>query len=757
MQAPRSGLWLGAGLCAALILGLLPGLARLRLDVSNESYFVHDDPALTRYRDLLRRFGSDETVYVLVEVPGGGAAFDPPHLERLLSLGRELAALPRVEAVRSPLRSPLVLEREGVIEARSVQEAWAAGELVDPAQRDRWRERVCGYAPFQRLLIDAQARYVGYVVRLQGDDKSPGRRAEVARDLERVLDRAEYRDYPRAAVGTPLNATRFAGLLLRELRSALGWGVGLCALCLGLLLRSLRAVLGPLLVVGASLGGTFGAMGLLGVPLSTLSSILVTLLVCVGVADSMHVLVGYQRLAGQGAGPPEALRRALREAFVPCLITSLTTAAGFLALLSSRIAPVRHLGLFAALGCLLALACTVTLLPPLVLGWRPAPRPDERLGRLLRGLLALVLRRPRAVVAASCLGFGLLAGGIHRLRVDHDFLAYLAPDEPLRREIEFVQARLGGAVAVEVVIDTGRPGGTGEAAFLQALRAFVERAEGLDLVRASSSIHRAVAEVRPLFGEPRALPEQDDAAAQLLLMVQLLDPEAHARAVSLDGSHTRVTLRLDVAGSARYQKVLDALEAELAARFPGLPHKHLTGEAVLLARMKDYVLETQVESFLLALGVVSLLLLVLAGGWRLGALALLPNLLPVLGVLGLMGWAGIALEVSNALLATLAIGIVVDDTIHVLHRYRAAARRTGEVSAALGETLETSGRAVLSTTLVLVLTFGVYLGSALGNVREFGLLASATFLLALAGDLVLLPALLCLGGAGEARPASSSS
>jgi hypothetical protein len=197
--------------------------------------------------------------------------------------------------------------------------------------------------------------------------------------------------------------------------------------------------------------------------------------------------------------------------------------------------------------------------------------------------------------------------------------------------------------------------------------------------------------------------------------------------------------------SQRYGHILNSLEAELQRRFKDA-RCHLTGGAVMIEAMKHHILRTQVESFALALAIISVVLLLAAGNLRLGVFAVAGNLGPIVVVLGVMGWCGIALEVSNILVATIAIGIVVDDTIHIIHGYRRErqSRGAGDDAAyeAVGAALASSGRAILFTTMVLSLTFAVYVGSSLSNIRDFGLLVVTTFVAALAADLIVLPALM---------------
>lgn len=735
-------------LCAAttlvcLLLAAL-GIPRLEFEVGHRSLFVEGDEALDRYDQLEEVFGSDDTVMALVEVED---AFAEPHLSRLLALGERLGALPFVSELRSPLHSPVVFEEDEAVTSRSVAAAAPAGE----AARALWRARVLEYEPFAELLISRDGREVAFLLRLDPDPRhrTPGGRAAVADALSTVAREGPWADYPMAVVGTPLVTTRVARLLGQEMATAIASGMAVSALALLLCLRSARAALGPLAVIAVTLLATFGLKGLVGSPLSTLSAILVTLAICVGVADAMHLVVSHQRLVREGLSPGRALAAALREVWFPCLFTSLTTVVGFLTLLTSHMAPVRTLGIYCALAGGIAFVALLVLAPALVGAWRPGPNepPPARPDELPRALEWLVRLPPKPTALAGLLLIAAAAPGMFRLTTNQNLLRDLAPDEPLRRDLEFVHARMGGTVAAEVVIEPLTPPADGipSAALLREVAAFEAwLAEAHPAIKVVRGLPDALAEVHRVWGGPREVPADDALAAQLLLVLQSSDPEFCDAHVALDGALLRVTARLDLIDSRDYQALLATVEQELDRRFAGLAQGHVTGGAMLLARSNAYLLATQLDSFGLALFLVLGLIALWSRDVRLGLFSMVVNVLPIGGVLGLMGWLGFELTTANALIATLAIGIVVDDTIHITHALREGQIAADDPEAAVRHAFAHAGLPILFTTFVLAGSFGTYVVSDLASIRNFGVIASATFVAALLADLVLLPALLRL-------------
>lgn len=733
------------------------GAPLLKFDVSNESLFLEGDPALVRYRAMQETFGSDEVVLIMVEVED---AFEEPARSRLIGLGDALGKLEFVEDLRSPLHAPVpFLDEEETIVSKPYSEAIAE----EGFEAKVWRERVLAYRPFEDVLISADARYVGYLIRLDPEVKTPQGRKEVTRVLQTLMEEEAWKELRAEVVGTPMMMTLLAQILVRELNLAIFGGLAVAGLILLVLFRSPRAMLAPLAVVVTSLLATGGLMGLCGVPLSTLSVILVTLLICVGVADAVHLISAYERRASEGLPNERALAVAISEIHLPCLFTSLTTAAGFLALLSSRLVPVRNLGIFAALGCLLAYALLLGLIPAMLVRWTPRARAAGSappLSGLLKRIHVLVTRRPWLVIVMGVILCAATLPGIPKLYVDRDLMKNLAPDEPLRHQLEFVHERMGGTIACEVLLTPLEP----PADLVPPAELLMRAADFEDWlrsvhpeVRGVMGITAGVEEMHRLMGGPSKIPNDDRQVAQLLLLLGSADGDYCDQHVATDGSSIRITVRFNLIGSREHKKILSEVEAEMGRRFEGFADAKISGGAFLLSRSSDYVLATQKTSFALALLVVVVLIAAWTRELRLGLLSVLPNLLPIAVVLGVMGWTGTAITVTNALITTIAIGIIVDDTIHLTYALReellrihatplrpttsGRLSRNSEVNSAIERALMGAGRAVLVTTLVLVGCFGVYYFSRDRGVRVFGLLSALTFLVAFLADVLLLPAL----------------
>ena len=446
-----------------------------------------------------------------------------------------------------------------------------------------------------------------------------------------------------------------------------------------------------------------------------------------------------------------AVAETLRRVAVPCLFTSLTTAVGFVALMANPIGPIRVFGAFASVGVMLAFVATVLVVPAgLSLGRRrdrnPALGPGTRgLGRLAV-LDRLAQGRPGLVLAATAVLGGVVIAGVHGLRVETNNLEYFHRDAPLVRDSLSIEQTYGGSAPLDVVVDTGRAAGALEPALLASLVAFQDRLEAIDGVARGISLADLTRDLHhAMAGEERTtdLPHDVAMVDQLLL---LPDADMVGRIVDTERRTTRVATRF--AGATLGLKQSRELLAQVQAAADDTLGEgaRLTGSSLLFVRMDRHLVTGQIRSLSIVL---ALLLVIMSGlfrSLRVGLLAMIPNVLPIAMMLGLMGWLDVPLDGLTAMIACIAIGIGVDDTIHYLHRLRHELRREPDLRAAMSRTLAVVGRPIVFTTVVLTAGFGVFGFSDFLGTRNFGLLTGLTVMVALVADLLVLPAvLICVG------------
>lgn len=433
----------------------------------------------------------------------------------------------------------------------------------------------------------------------------------------------------------------------------------------------------------------------------------------------------------------------------PCLVAALTTAAGFVSLVVSDVPPMRDFGLTASVGVMFSLIIVFGFLPAAwLLVRRPVARGHDLLRRdwmdgFLLYLSAAVERQPRRVLLLTTLLAVLAALGMTRLRIETNLLEYFQSDTRLVRDTEFIEGALSGVEDIRISLRSDDPDvilSLDNLRRMEDLHGFLLTLPGVDKV---TSLVDYLKDMHQSFhAEDRAyyrLPDSDELVAQYMLLYDGKDLH-----LVLDEDHqwASVYVRVHEHSSARLRHLITVLRQYLGEQFPDSIEARVTGPTVLVTNLVDTLLASQIESLALASGVVFCMVAALFRSLRVGLLAMVPNLLPILLNLGLMGWVGIPLDTATAMISAVAIGIAVDDTVHFLAGYQHELAAGATVSQAIRRVYAIKGRAIVYTSLILTAAFGVVMVSNFLPTRHFGALSALTMISALIADLLFLPALL---------------
>ena len=441
------------------------------------------------------------------------------------------------------------------------------------------------------------------------------------------------------------------------------------------------------------------------------------------------------------------------------LMTSITTAVGMGSFVTAEMAAVADLGLLAPIGVSLAFVYTMVLLPALLAIF---PLPVARTGAAARGIFpfegllvglgSFAVRHPYRVLLPTMLLTVLALLGALQVRFSHNGLSWFPEDHRMRVDAQAVDAHLGGSVSLDLVVDARVPGGLYEPAVLEAIDDFVVHAAFLpveplfigktvSLLDILKETHQALGENRP---EMRRIPETREAIAQELLLFDNSGSDDTEEFVDSRYQIARISMRIPFEDALLYPKLISDMRALADERLAGYVDYELTGLMTLLAEVFHAVIRSMLRSYAFALAVITPLMMLLMGSLRRGLVSMFPNLLPVIAVLGVTGWLGIALDSTTMMVGAMVIGIAVDDTIHFMHKFHRYFEDGYDIESAIRETLRTTGSALLFTTLVLTAGFCVFQLGMLANMRIFGGLSALATVVALVADVLVAPALLTI-------------
>ena len=722
-------------------------LPRLRIDPSLDSMVVEHSESKVSYRHFLDRFGNDEFVIVAGK-PHNGDLFTPEHLRALADLADGFAGLSVIEDVQSLATTPIVVpDAEGI----TVQPLFETVPTDDEALA-QLKKRAIANPLLSGNMVSKDGRSFALFAFPHFGDKGldTESRLQLYRDTVALCEK-NLKDFEWHLEGIPTVKAIMINYIVRGI--ILFGGLSGLLLCIALYMTfgSMRGVLLPFGVVILALVWTLGLMGAAGDVLDTVSSLLFALVLVVGVGDTIHILVQYFEEYYVLQDKREALLRTMRRMFAPCLLTSVTTAIGFLSLLTIPIPPIRNFGLYASVGVVSAFVISILLAPALLALMSPPTvhyrrRFDE--GFMHRNLLRLAsfnLGHRTAIVIGALVMLVLAVVGISRIRVETRVAEFFHPWSPIHKGVAFLQENLTPPIPFEVVL-RGEPDAFKDPALWRYVDTLHHKFTALPKIDRADSYLDLLKETRWALspdtvtrGGADAIPQTRQEVAQYSLLLQMDKPEMIDRWISPDFSTMHISLRMADSGSREQLMVLRAMKKILAETKPENISAEVTGGTVIFLTVVEILVDGQVRSLFLALGIITVLIALLFRSIRIGLLSMIPNVLPILMMLGIMGWADFPLDTNTVMIGPITIGIAVDDTIHYVARYRRERAAGSSPTQAMTQTLTSTGRALVSTSMILSIGFVVTILSSFRPQSILGFLGAVTIILALAADLVLLP------------------
>jgi predicted RND superfamily exporter protein len=613
----------------------------------------------------------------------------------------------------------------------------------DAGEAERLRARVFEDPLLRGRLISEDGKTAVVLVRMAPNKAIDRERDRILADLDQRVQAVAGR-VPSAGIGvvySALNRASARDVVLVGTASYL-----LILVLLAWLLGRVGPVLLTLAIIGATAILTLGAYAGMGHDLNMVTMAMPTLLFVMCIEDAVHML----HEVGQGVETDrrEKIIKGMGQVFWPCLFTTFTAAAGFFSLVTARMQVVRDLGWYSGAGILGAFVVTIIALPPALAwsGFEPRPVASAWLERWMIKLGEWSVRRRFEILVAGAVMTLAGAWGMSRIDADTFSIDYFYAKSQVRQDSAFIEEHFGPYVPLEMVIEGDA--GLKNAAALGAIARWQDRMHGDPAVGWSHSVADVVRRLNQLLsdGKPASfVVPSDDMGVEQALLVYESDPDAHLEHEVADAwKRVRVTVGVKMMSARDIGRTIDRLTA-LAAQDPAWPKGVKvvpSGYLPLYVTMMDYVVSSQVNSFGSAFLVITALLALLFRSVRMTLLAVPGNLLPLFVTLGLMGALDIRLDVATVTIAAIVLGLVVNNTIHYLHRFREALHAGATHEEAVTETMKSSGVAMTLTSLVLLLGFSVLGLAELKSVALFGLLTAFAMFAALFADLVLLPAML---------------
>jgi len=731
------------GMALLVLTAVYPAL-QVRTDFNLEGFYPADDPVVTNYQNVTEEFGRDDNV-IMVGFKDD-SLLTSKTLRTLKVITDSVKAIPNVEDVQSLWSATEITNKNNTLSF----EPYLGQPISDSEKSLRALRKSLLEDPFVNgLLIDSTASTTAFYISIDGDKNSYSVRNAIIQNLNTILDK--YPEFDFKITGISYFRNQYVNLLNQEIVFYIALSSALIIMLLWYLYRSKMGLFMPMLIVWMTLLFTVATLYLTGGYFEIMSSTIAPILLCVGVADSIHMISKFDDAVSQGFEKRNAIIETLITLGSATFLTSITTAIGFATLLSSSVIPMKRFGIYTAAGVLIAYLITILFLPAILkitntkrVFKKEGGKLYTYLGQALLKLAAFNRRKYKTIVVSGLILTALIGMGITTLDVNGYVFDDVGRDSRLIKDSRFFGQELSPVFPIEFIVDTGTKNGITNPETLKKIKEFEEYLLSFEEIQRTTSFATLVSEIHkvmaPEDASHSAIPDNENLISQYLLLLEINDNGILENVTDFSYQKIRVAGQTEDAGSKRINAIRDSVQTYLSTNFPK-SQTTITGSTVLSADLVGKIVYSLASSIGLAFIGISIVMAMLFRDVKMVAISLIPNILPLILIAGFMGIFGIDIKPSTAVIFTIAFGIAVDDTIHYLARFRIEVKRGMNLEDALQVTTQKTGRAIIITSLILLCGFGTLISSEFVSTTLMGILVSSTIFFAVLADLVLLPAL----------------
>jgi len=762
----------------AILMAMIVNVPKITLDTTTEGFLREDDPVRVRYDQFQNQFGHDEKIVVAIKSDG---IFELQNLTKLQKLHNELKSeVPYLNDITSLINARNTTGDEDSLLVEDLFETFPTTQAeVDPK-----KELAFSNPMYKNLLLNKDGTFTVIVLEantytsigveesideLAGFDEadsesepqefiSDQEMAEMVHKVRDIVKSYNSDEFQIQIAGSPSVTETLKSSMQSDIKKFNGLIILSIIILLSLLFRRVSGVVFPLLAVILSVLSTVGLMSFFGTPIKIPTQILPSFILAVGVGTSIHIMAIFFHHYDKYGNKRESISYTLQHSGLAIIMTSLTTAAGIGSFALSSVAPVSDLGIYGAAGVIIALVVSMVLLPVLIAIF-PIKRKafvsedhEDYLHRLLEKIANFSQNYAKPIVVVSLILMAITIGLSTQVRYSHNPLTWLPQNNEARMATEQIDKEMRGTISLELIIDTKKENGLYDYDLLTSIEETGKYAETIttdayfigkvvSIVDVMKEIHKALHANNP---EYYVIPKDPDLLAQEILLFENSGSDDLEDFVDSQFSKARITMKMPWVDSVEYHGMLQELKSHLEKTLPAGVEVQLTGMIPLLADTITAAITSAGESYVIAIALIGLMMMMLLGNVKLGLVSMIPNLFPVFFVIAMMVVFNIPFDLFTMLVGTIVLGLAVDDNVHFMHNFRRYYDEGKCVDEAVRLTLTGSGRAMLITTIVLSIGFYVYLFASMANLFNFGLLAGTAIIVALVADLVLAPALMKL-------------
>jgi predicted RND superfamily exporter protein len=768
---------------------LATNIQYMKMDTTTEGFLHKDDTMRVQYDRFRDQFGRDEKILIAVEAKD---IWSPEFLEKFRSLHEELESdLPHIDEVTSIINARNTIGTEDTL---SVQDLFEDVETLTKESIGQ-RKKLALENPiyldmlynkdqtFTNIIIDTSTYTSldenGNKIEISEEDEfsdsdegfcecedehghtylTDPENTELMNKVKDIAAKYHSDDFKIHLAGSAFFNDSMKQIMMADMESFIMKMMLAIVIVLFLMFRRISGIFLPIVAVALTVISTVATMAYFGAPFTMATQIMPSFLLAVITGGSIHILAIFYQQLKRSDDVKASLRYAMGHSGFAIVMTSLTTAAGMWSFSTSEVAPVADLGSYSALGMIYGLVYMLILMPALISmitfkkldksAQSDSNQQDKGMDKLLLNMANFSLNNAKKIVISSLAIVVVSVTLALQMSFSHHPLVWFEDNHEVRVAVEKIDSTMNGSMNIEIIIDTKKENGLYEPETLgqiEQLEAYLNdyNSNGV-FVGKTLSITDILRETNKALHanqtEHYVIPKSKDLIAQELFLFANSGSDDLEDFVDTQFTKARITVKVPYVDAMKLNRFIEDVERKIPEIFTKNIDTEMTGIGVLLGNVMEKSIISSGISYLIAFAAITVMMIILMGGFKMGVVSMLPNILPILILVSIMSVFNIPLDMFTMLVGSIALGIAVDDTVHFSYNYNKYRSEGKSVDDAVRLTLLGTGRAIMTTSVVLSLGFLVLLSATMTNMINFGLLTASAIFIALIADFILMPAI----------------
>lgn len=734
------------------IAAVSPFATRVKPDNSIEAISLRDDPVIKQVNDVSETFGSEEYITIAFEAPN---IFHKKPLQVVQTITAFLEKHPYIDSVLS-LDTIWRVETAKIDGETEIQmKPYLNPEWIQTGVPEAWQKKLLAIPIYRKLIYNPEGNataVLGQLIPLGGDE---AKRSQLIADVRKHLGELEKQtDISFHVFGLPVMNRTVYEIVEKEQETLTPLMLGAMFVILLLVYRNFFISLSSIILLGTCFAMVMGVLGLLGINLNWLTSTAPAVIMIVSICDAMHVISEFR--AQVELSRLERAKAIFKNIGPPCLITSLTTAFGFLSLTAGRVKPLQEFGSYVTFGIVVALVFSFTLLVALLnYGPKSLQKQKKKESRFVTKFLDFafqsITKSQSTIWIISFVVLFACLGGMGLLRADQKSIDIFKTDRHgLNAANAFIRRGVAGGLECQVYVAGTRPNQFLEPKHLREVETIEARAFEVDTIDMGISIVDLLKYLNFVIHDSNQdfykIPDTRAEVSELMLILETYADDFRLRSLvnedyskTINRNYTRVNYSVEES-MQNFDLAIDATQTVFKeSEDSGVLKADIVGRSLIASHAIRYLPKAVQISLGLSLVLITVFLILLFRSIKVGLIAMIPNLLPIVVAAGLMGYLGVWVNIATSMVFAVALGIAVDDTVHLIWAVKREWEAGHDYEEAFRIAFQKVGRPIVISTLVLMGGFSMLSFSQLWPTTEFGLLVALSCLTALLADLFLTP------------------